>query len=92
MFDPVIALPTDVEIVKGRAYQTIVERYPGWKQWNMHSRATELLYQLMTKGALTPEEQSEFEDIKAAWAWINEIRAQSDAEEAALPPPEQVRD
>lgn len=66
---------------KYAAREQILARYPEWRQANMTARAVELL-ELKAAGAKwSPEEQVEVNEIRAAWQWIKERRAQSDAEE-----------
>lgn len=83
--DEVAALSSlRVEQVKAEAGRRILERYPTWKQANMNMRATELVDARVDR-ALTDDEEAERQDLLAASAWIKDVRAASDAIEAALP-------
>ncbi len=70
--------------VKAEAGQRILALYPTWKQANMNMRATELV-DIRLDRELTAEETAEREAMLSAAAWIKEVRAASDAIEAALP-------
>lgn len=70
--------------VKAEAGRRILDRYPTWKQANMNMRATELV-DIRLDRELTPDEAAEREAMLSAAAWIKDIRAASDAIEAALP-------
>ena len=70
--------------VKAEAGRRILERYPTWKQANMNMRATELV-DIRLDRELTEAETAEREAMLSAAAWIKEVRAASDAIEAALP-------
>lgn len=70
--------------VKAEAGRRILERYPTWKQANMNMRATELV-DIRLDRELTEHETAEREAMLSAAAWIKEVRAASDAIEAALP-------
>ncbi len=79
----VATIPSQVEIIKGRAAETIRLRYPDWKQRNMTARAVELLF-IKSQREHTKEEQLECDEIIAAWEWIKQVRADSNREEAEL--------
>lgn len=70
--------------VKAEAGRRILERFPTWKQANMNMRATELV-DIRLDRDLTEAETVEREAMLSAAAWIKEVRAASDAIEAALP-------
>lgn len=70
--------------VKAEAGRRILERYPTWKQANMNMRATELV-DIRVDRELTAEETAERLAMLSAAAWIKDVRAASDAIEAALP-------
>ena len=70
--------------VKAEAGRRILQRYPTWKQANMNMRATELV-DIRLDRELTPDEAAEREAMLSAAAWIKDVRAASDAIEAALP-------
>lgn len=70
--------------VKAEAAARILNLYPDWKQRNMTARGVELLA-IRADRAWTPEEATESDDLKAAWAVVSAIRAASNAVEAAIP-------
>lgn len=70
--------------VKAEAGRRILALYPTWKQANMNMRATELV-DIRVDRELTTEETAERDALLAAAAWIKDVRAASDAIEAALP-------
>lgn len=70
--------------VKAEAGRRILALYPTWKQANMNMRATELV-DIRLDRELTMEETAERDALLAAAAWIKDVRAASDAIEAALP-------
>lgn len=82
--------PTDAEIaaatlpaaqaakrlaIKQTARQTILARYPEWRQANLTARAVELVSLGETSGA-------EWQQMQSIWAWIKVVRARSDLLEA----------
>lgn len=70
--------------VKAEAGRRILALYPTWKQANMNMRATELVDVRLDR-ELTTEESAERLAMLSAAAWIKDVRAASDAIEAALP-------
>lgn len=75
---PVLAL------IKTRAREVIVARYPDWKQANMTARAVELTRVMAGGRELSPSESAELAALETAWAWIKSVRTASDTHEAAL--------
>ena len=82
--------PTDAEIaaaalpaaqaakraaIKTAARQTILARYPEWRQANLTARAVELV-------SLGQTNSPEGRQIQGIWAWIQSVRARSDLLEA----------
>lgn len=78
-----LARAAAVQQIKEQARADILDRFPEWRQANMTARAVELL-ERKTDQQLTDAERTEIDAIRAAWQWIKDRRAQSDAEEAAL--------
>ena len=75
--------------IKAAARTVILACYPEWKQANMTARSVELLKMQMT-GALSPAEEAEFAELEAAWSWVKQVRARSDAAEAAGTQPQDI--
>lgn len=75
---------TVIAAVREEARARISGRYPPWQQDNMQMRATELV-DLRQDRALTEDEEAERQALKAAAAWIKDVRAASNAIEADLP-------
>lgn len=81
--------PTQEEIdgqlqqIKVQCRADILAKFPEWKQANMTARALELLEMQTAGSKWSPAEQAEADAIRAAWQWIKERRAQSDADELA---------
>ena len=69
--------------IKDTAHDIIIAQYPYWKQNNMSHRAIELTDKKHT-GSLTSGEQAEETELINAWAWVKDIRDQSDAMESAI--------
>jgi hypothetical protein len=63
-----------IESIKSEAGRRITERYPAWKQANMTARFCELL----AKYELTASESEEKNNLLAVWAWVKQVRAESD--------------
>lgn len=61
--------------IKAAARQTILARYPEWRQANLTARAVELVSLGETSGA-------EWQQMQSIWAWIKDVRARSDLLEA----------
>lgn len=79
--DKIARLPTDVKSV---AHKKIVAILPEWKQRNQLARTLELLDKKSAGSALTVEEQSEVDDIRAQWGRVQAIRSYSDTLEDEL--------
>lgn len=69
--------------IKAEAARRILSVMPDWKQRNLTARAAELVEAMATGGSLTPEDEQERQQIKAIWAWVKAVRAESDRLEAA---------
>lgn len=61
-----------IELINNEASSIILNTFPLWKQNNMLARVIEL--QMNT---LTPEEETEFNNLLDNWDWIKGIRNQS---------------
>ena len=61
--------------IKAAARQTILARYPEWRQANLTARAVELVSLGETSGP-------EWQQMQSIWAWIKDVRARSDLLEA----------
>lgn len=72
-------------LIKGEAARRILERCPDWKQRNMTARGVELQDIWRLGGTWTTEETAEFDNLKAVWSWIIEVRTASDELEVSLP-------
>lgn len=78
---------TRIAAIKQRCADEILAKLPDWKQRNLTARGLELSRKEYRGEPFTAEEQAEYDAIEAAWQWVKERRAQSDAEEAALDQP-----
>ena len=79
-------------MVKAEAQRRIYARFPQWRQANLVARGVELQDVWRTVGSWTAGEQAEADALKAAWSWIRETRAASDALEAMVPIPADFAD
>lgn len=70
--------------IKHRCEEEIIARLPAWKQRNLTARGLELARKEYRGEPLSDAEKVEYAAIEAAWKWVKERRAQSDAEEASL--------
>lgn len=70
--------------IKAEAGRRILAAYPLWKQSNLNKRASEL-NDIRFDRALTEAEDAERLALRAAAAWVDAVRAASNALEAALP-------
>jgi hypothetical protein len=70
--------------IDAQAGQVIAGEYPLWKQQNMIARAVALL-DIKSQRDLTTEEATEQTALRAAWAWVDAVRAHSETLKAALP-------
>ncbi|MBI5120044.1 MAG: hypothetical protein HZA67_03505 [Rhodospirillales bacterium] len=81
---PVVApVETTLAAVKLEAQRRILARYSFAAQHNLNMRANEL-NDIRFDRALSPEEETERQQLKAIAAWIKTVRAASDAIEARL--------
>lgn len=70
--------------VKAEARRRILARYSEWKQANMNAEASALLLARIEAGSWTLEQTTHAGELQAAKAWIDNVRAASDAIEARL--------
>lgn len=68
--------------IDDEAGRVILSRYPEWKQRNMIAKGVELAYKVATNSA-TADEMQQIGQLQAVWAWIEAVRARSDALQAA---------
>ncbi len=64
------ARPPKPHEIKYEANTRILKTYSDWDQQNMAARQSALMGLNMTNGALTPTEQTEWDELQAAYAWI----------------------
>ena len=84
--------PREKEIIKNEkiteikkiAHQIIIDKFPEWKQRNMAHASSDILDAKIFNGELTAEQETQRQELKQAWAWVNSIRSQSDDMEAEL--------
>lgn len=81
---PVLPTPSTGDI-KREAMRRILGKYSDWKQRNMTTRGVELQDLWRQNGSWTSGQTSEDTALKAAWAWIDSVRAASDTLESSLP-------
>lgn len=67
-----------IAAIKQQASNIILNRYPLWKQQNLHARFTELVDKAQSGEELTADEQIEKSNIKSVWTWAKAVRAESD--------------
>lgn len=70
-----------IQTIKQEAATRILAIAPEWKQRNMLARSIELHEIMTTGGTLSPEQQTELDQIRAIWSHIKSIREQSDQAE-----------
>ena len=80
----VLPIPTAGD-VKIEARFRILQKYPDWKQSNMNNRGVELQNLWRQNGSWTSAETSEETSLRAAWTWIDSVRAASNTLESSLP-------
>jgi hypothetical protein len=73
-----------VTALQAEAGRRIGALYPPWKQMNMTARAV-MLIDLRDTRELTPDETAEQDELRAAWAVIDAIRARSNDLEESIP-------
>jgi hypothetical protein len=56
----------------------ILAQYPDYKQRNMIARYNELLEIKVDGGALTGDQQTELDSLKAVWTWVKSVRQAAD--------------
>jgi hypothetical protein len=67
-----------VALIKSIASKIILIKYPAFKQMNMISRSI----LLSNSSSLSDEENTELDNILAAWQWINDVRMVSNLSES----------
>lgn len=78
----------DVQMVKAEAESRILARYPIDKQLNAYSDFMLAREYIAGGGTLSDAQQTRYNDIKAAWAWIQSVRTASNEIEAMAPIPD----
>lgn len=78
--------------IKEEARRRILKVYPEWKQANMTARAVELQDIWRINQSWSVDEQYDSDALKAAWAWIKNIRHKSNLLEAMDPIPDDYTD
>lgn len=67
---------------KRKAHNVIVSRLPDWKQRNLTARMVELVDK--GKQNLTTTEQAEMDAARTEWAWVKDVRTESDRVETEV--------
>lgn len=75
-----------IEAIKNEAHKIILEQLPIWRQNNLLARTSELL----RKQSLTPEEETELDEMQQTWDWVKAIRTKSDEAETNGTPVDQI--